>query len=225
MGFERELQLHSYHAGAVLLLCLLLLSSLTFLGLAAATGHVLQTRMSGNLVDGSVASQSADSAIKWGKGWLFGLNGTARPTACSSTCGALDVIRTEGFYGDDIEHQDLNWWEQTAFEFGKDPATGVLLNALAESESERSHWLIEEIHVEGAESEPGPATEIAYYRISARGSLGNSGIFTVTQSIVARPWGDETLSNSFPKPAEETGICFSLARDVPCGRLAWRRLQ
>ena len=109
----------------------------------------------------------------------------------------MDVIHSEGFYGEDIEHLDSDWWEQNAFGFGMDPASGMLFNEFSEGEIERSYWLIEEIHVEGNSSGLSPATEIAYYRISARGSLANHGMYSVTQSIVARPWGDETLTNSF----------------------------
>lgn len=225
MKRNRERHLQFSDQGAVLLLCLLLLSSLTILGLAAATDHVLQKRMSGNHLESSMANHSAESTLKWGRDWLFGLNGATSPSACSSACGPMDVIRSEGFYGEVIEHQDTDWWKQNAFPFGKDPVTGVLMDEFTDNETERNYWLIEEVQVESSSSGLSLATEIAYYRISARSSPGNNEMFTVTQSIVARPWGDEVLSNSFPKPSGETGICFAFAHEIPCGRLAWRRLQ
>jgi Tfp pilus assembly protein PilX len=214
-----------HESGAVLLLCLLLLTSLALLGLAAATDQVLQAKMSSNLVDGANAGQSVDSTLKWGQDWLFGLNGNNRPVACNSNCLPSDIVRPEGAFGDDFAYRDPDWWVQNAHAMGRDPVTKDWLLESPEAESERNYWLIEELHVEPEPSGLSLATEITYYRLTARASSPNNSTFTISESIVARPWGDASLTDALPKPTNDPGICFSLASEVPCGRLAWRQIH
>ena len=211
--------------GAVLVLCLLMLSALTLLGLSAASDRVLQDRMSSNLLEGSHAGSSAHTALKWGEQWLFSLDGTTRPAACSGACTGTQVIRSKGALSEDAEHKDLNWWQANANPTGKDPVTGATLDEGLAEQNTGSYWLIEELQTQPVLVSDSKATEIGYYQVIARGVASQGSAFSVVQSIIARPWGDESLNDMLPRPPDQPGICRTEAKEIPCGRAAWRALQ
>lgn len=202
-----------------------MLAALTLLGLAAASDRVLQARMASNLIEGSQAGQTADATLKWGEEWILGLDGLIGPTACSDACTAADVIRLEGSFGKNVEQQDLSWWEQNAHLAGEDPLTGGILNDLLTGQSTQSYWLIEEIHIEPVLTTENVASEIGYYRIVARSGAIENSMYIVTESIIARPWGDASLSDIFPKISDQPGFCSGVTGKTPCGRVAWRQLH
>lgn len=214
--------------GAVLLLCIMLLAAVTLLGLAAASDYVLQERMSNNLAGGAYAEQSANAALGWGEAWLMGLAGSERPTACNEPCAQSDIIRTEGAYGPTPQHQDSDWWQQHGFAAGHDPVSGALLDAVQAEMANQAYWLIEEIHISNWQQDqlPGPeqgaGSEMGYYRIYASGSALHSMRFSVTESIVARPWGNAAWTDSFPRPRNVSNFCYRGPPVAPCGRVAWR---
>ena len=215
--------------GAVLLICLLMLAALTLLGLAAASDHALQDRMSNNLVEAAHAGQSANSALKWGEQWLLGRTGSERPVACFDGCTQSDIIRAQGGHGPAPEHQDLNWWQLNAYATGKDPLSGAILDAATAGQNAYAYWLIEEIHLSSDTQIDDTIVETAYYRILARSPgrdpATGSSRFAVTQSIIARPWGDAAWTSAFPQTSLANSFCQGDKTPTPCGRLAWRQLH
>ena len=211
--------------GAALLICLLLLAALTLLGLAAAWDHALQQRMTNNLLERAHAEQSANTALEWGESWLLGLQGEIRPTACSDNCTATDVIRAAGTYGPTPRYQDLNWWKSNAFSAGTDPATGIIMDVYLANNNSSSFYFIEEFHGDIINSPETSVNETVHYKLLARGSSGPSSNYAITESFIARPWGDAALTNSFPPTDNSTSFCYLNTVITPCGRQAWRQLQ
>jgi hypothetical protein len=104
--------------GVALLLSLLLLTSLTLLGLAAASDASLQNRMVGNLEKNLTATRHAESAGRWAEAWLLGLDGDQRPNPCSDRCGPGQVIRQSGTYPALPERESEDWWRFSGFVAG-----------------------------------------------------------------------------------------------------------
>ena len=208
--------------GAVLMLCLLLLIALGLLGLAAASDHLLQTRMTGNLDDQGRADQSAASALAWGEAWLFGLAGEDRVSACSTACESDQVIRASGSFGSQLEQKSLDWWRQNAFRSGLDPVTGSVLDGFESGPLGGGYWLIEELH-DLPKAEDGLSPETVYYRVMARGLSQPGGSWAVTESIIARPWGDAAFTQPFPAGPGQAGLCTLLTGLSDCGRRGWRK--
>lgn len=208
--------------GAVLMLCLLLLTSLSMLGLAAASDYLSHTNITGNMFDQDLADQSAGSALYWGESWLFGLPGAAREPACNENCAASQVIRARGSYGPAIGQRDLAWWQLHAYRAGTDPVTDAILDGFASGLSGGGYWLIEELHFQEDNLDE-RVSEIAFYRILARSIDQPGGSWSVTESIIARPWGNELLTEPFPSSPDAPGICSLLDPGSSCGRLAWRK--
>jgi Tfp pilus assembly protein PilX len=208
--------------GAVLMLCLLLLTSLSMLGLAAASDYLLQSNMTGNLVDQQRTDQSASSALKWGENWLFGLPGVIREPACSTGCTATQVIREHASHSAGIGQRDLGWWQLHAYRAGTDPVTGTSLDSFASGPQGGGYWLIEEVYLRD-ETVNEQVSETAFYRVLARSLEQTGGSYSVTESIIARPWGNDSLTEPFPAAADQIGICTLLDPTSRCGRLAWRK--
>lgn len=211
-----------FSQGAVLMLCLLLLTSLSMLGLAAASDYLLQSNMTGNLVDQQRTNQSASSAMEWGENWLFGLPGTIRKPACSTDCTASQVIREHARYSAGIGQRDLGWWQLNAYRAGTDPLTGASLDDFASSPQGGGYWLIEEVYLQD-ETVDEQVTETAFYRVLARSLEQDDGSYSVSESIIARPWGNESLTEPFPAIQNQVSLCSALDPVSPCGRLAWRK--
>jgi len=205
-------------SGAVLLVCLMLLAALSLLGLAAASDHLLQERIATNLLDADHASVDADAALKWGESWLLGAPGDQRPPACPSDCGAGQVIRAAGFHGPAPEHLGEDWWRANAYQAGADPVSGTVL-----AQGGLAFWLAEEVHVEPAQAGDNPAPEIAWYRILSRSADSPAGTYAVSESLLARPWGDAAWTDDYPTTSQAPGFCIETSPSVPCGRVGWRR--
>ncbi len=211
--------------GTVLVLCLLMLFALTLLGLAAASDQVLQARMSSNQIIGSQSSQSADITLDWAEDWLFGLEGTEKPGVCSDSCLSSEIVHQKRSFNDDAALHNLAWWEKNAHPTGKDPQTGIILDqALVETYPD-NYWLIKEAYSEPALPNDDKISEITYYRILARASSGHGALFIVSESIIARPWGDVSLRDAFPAALDQAGFCLAVDDTIPCGRLAWRQIH
>jgi hypothetical protein len=211
--------------GAVLLVCLLMLAALTLLGIAAAWDHILQDRMSVNLSKRAQAGEFANAALAWGEDWLMGTPGSTRPPPCPGPCTSAEVIRSPGAFGPLPQFQDAGWWASHGFRAGTDPETGAILNPQLAGLDPPAFWIIEELHVEATNEAEDPASETGFYRLLSRGSTGNSPGYAVTESIVARPWGDAVLTSGFPASAPHPGFCRELAFTGHCGRQAWRQVQ
>jgi len=201
--------------GAALILCLLILVALSLLALSAASEHVTQLRMSQNLESRLERRASADHALAQAEMWLLNQPGLARPPPCNTDCTSSDVIRLQGTYGLAPERQDLAWWQQN----GNWSDTGAQEGA---GELSGPWWIIEEAHVGAISDASSTAKETAHYQILARSAAHAGGQYSVTESIFARPWGHDSLSNNYPVDASSQFFCASIGPATPCGRQAWR---
>jgi type IV pilus assembly protein PilX len=68
-----------YHRGMALVVSLVLLLSLTLLGLAAIQNTTLQERMAGNMRSENIALQAAETALRGGEAWLSTLTTVPEP--------------------------------------------------------------------------------------------------------------------------------------------------
>ncbi len=155
----------------------------------------------------------------------MGLQGDSRPSACADDCTATDVIRAGGTYGPAPQHRDLNWWQSNAFTVGTNPEFGTTLDVYLANIISSSFWIIEEIHIDNTKEADSGITETAYYKLLARGSSRQSPGYSITESIIARPWGDAVLTNGFPAPDSTAGFCYLDTVITPCGRQAWQQVQ
>ena len=68
---------------------------------------------------------------------------------------------------------------------------------------------------------------VGYYRILARGTGMHPTSISVTESIVARPWGGDYLLSQYPPVSGPDTFCVQFEPDLEaqldCGQLAWRQ--
>jgi Tfp pilus assembly protein PilX len=201
----------------------MLLVALTLLGLAAASDSILQDRMTNNLVENGRLHHAANAALGWGESWLHGQPGGSRPQACETDCPPFGVIRIAGSLGVNPAYQPLDWWQAQAFREGSDPLTGAVL--VPTGMENPGYWLIEELLVTPGTGVEGAQPETGYYRLLARADDSGSNAYAVTESIVARPWGDPAWTDPFPGPAAYTPYCIQAELRPGCGRLSWRKTR
>jgi Tfp pilus assembly protein PilX len=204
-----------------LLLCLVLLTSLSLLGLAASTERQLKTKIMGNIERAAQAELAAGWALAWAESWLLSLDGSQRPSPCEAGCEPGEIVHDETSIPPAPEQADQQWWLDRGFAPGIQPATGEVLEPYLARLSAIA--VIGEIPVpaeytEGLEAPPG------YYRVLARAQDATGQNVTVLESVVARPWGPAAWADPLPPGPGQPRFCsrFEL---TPCGRLAWRRLR
>lgn len=204
-------------AGMALLLCLLLLTSLTLLGLSAASETVMQGKLADNLREAHQARQAALAAQDWAEDWLLGLPGPA-PETCSPPCPGL-VLHASNTLPPNPETLDLSWWLANGHIAGTDPLDSESVAAAGVDGARPSVWVIEAVH-QAAIADDDIVEAQAWYRILARGA-GQAGTgVAVVESIVTRPWPVAS------DPAVvATGPCDELDATAKCGRYAWRALR
>ncbi|NIP18062.1 MAG: hypothetical protein GWM87_07810 [Xanthomonadales bacterium] len=208
--------------GAALLICLLLLTALTLLGLAAASDMTLQHRMAGNIESARESLRNAEAGLLWAERWLLSLSGDARPASCAANCAPGDVIRAENVYPPSPAVFDENWWAIHGIAAGVEPELGILDPDLYDL---GSHWLVEEVHHATQTTTPDHPGEVSYYRITARGSEAGGAGVSIVQGILARPWGDPKWTDPLPPGFGQRNLCHRFGIAPPCGRVAWRQLR
>lgn len=208
-------------SGAALLLCMVLLTSLSLLGLAASSERQLQTKVMGNIERAAQAELAAEWALAWAESWLLSLDGSQRPSPCAAGCAPGEIVRAETSLPLAPEQADQQWWLGRGFAPGIQPATGEVLDQYLASLSAVA--VIGEIPVP-AEYTSGLKSAPGYYRVLARAQDQAGHNVTVLESIVARPWGPAAWADPLPHGHGQPRFCarFEL---TPCGRLAWRRLR
>lgn len=207
-------------AGSILFLCLVLLTTLTLLGLAAASEFQLQARIVANQHHVARAMQAASHALSQAENWLFSLEGGSRPEPCGPDCNSGAIVRSSAFLPSAPAQAPAQWWQ----EHGQ--------TSVAESSGDSSrdgspirlegHWIIAEIDIPETLADTNLIQ--SYYRVLARGTSGLESQVTVVESIVARPWGDESWSDAQTRSPAQDSFCQSESL-IPCGRIAWRQLR
>jgi Tfp pilus assembly protein PilX len=216
---------HSH--GVALIAGLLLLASMMILGLAVATGMLLERRMAGNFGDQQLALARAQLAGQWGQYWLQNRQENPLDPGCTEACGPTPPIFNTGQLPQSPEFEPRAWWRLNGAAAGQEPGTGDTRIDYTLAGTDDPLWLIEEIHLEPLEGiviEPGdPEPSLGYYRVLGRGSGRFPGSVAVTETVVAKPWAASLTPAAFPPYSDASRFCEQVPGEVPCGRLAWRR--
>jgi len=208
-----------HHTGMVLLLCLLLLCSLTLVGLSATADSTLRARIAANRQDSERAAQTARTALIWAENWLLDQGGSA-PQVCTPPCGGLK-LHAAGSLPVHPEREDADWWAANGHEGGVDPLSGTPLLALPAAGSQPVYWLLESVHEEPAADGTGT---LAWYRVLARATGRGDRVVSVVASLLLRSWPQ--AGHSADSAAEENGSGCNPSEAPPvCGRVAWQILR
>jgi Tfp pilus assembly protein PilX len=209
--------------GIALLMGLVLLAAISLLALMATNGMLLQRRMSANFSAVSRALAQATRGAEAARAWLNSRADFERESGCIERCILPFAIHDSGQLPRNPEFESAAWWQIHGFATGHHPETGEPLTP-GETETGPPRWIIEELRYESAPATPeGALGGIGYYRVLARGSGGSPGSLAVTESIIARPWGDGVEPTPFPSDGPAGAFCRQFDPATPCGTLAWRQ--
>jgi type IV pilus assembly protein PilX len=210
-------------AGMVLLLCLMLLCSLTLVGLSATADSLLQDQLASNEQDLERARQTALAALSWAEDWLLNLDGAA-PPVCTAPCDGLMLHAASGLPAHP-EREDAQWWAANGHEAGIDPLTGGSLLSLSPANAQPAYWLLQSAHSESLAN----GTTMTWYRILVRATGHRATSVSVVESLLLRNWpqagGATTEGENTGAGETAPGSCSSMSSAPGCGRLAWRRLR
>jgi Tfp pilus assembly protein PilX len=206
-------------AGMVLLLCLIFLTALTLLGLAASADTVLQNQLFANLQETERTKQSALATLSRAERWLLGLEPPA-PEPCLDACDGL-IVHKPGDLPPFPEFEDLSWWRAHSHVAGANPLNNHQSTKVGNAD-EQSLWIIEKVHTIPARE--APARELqAWYRILARASNRTGTVVSVIESTVVRSWPD--MDGNQMHGDRSPGTCPDAGPAKKCGRVSWRELR
>ena len=195
--------------GMALVSGLLLLMAVSVIAVTAAGGMALQQRQAANFADRARAVSGAELAATYAQAWLFARAGLEREAGCVAHCLLPPGIHHGGTLPDHPEFESTAWWRQQ----GTAPAA-----------NQDAWWIMEEIHFEAAPPGAGAGIDgIGYYRILSRGDGRLPGSTAVSETIVARPWGEKVEASPYPPAERLIAFCDRLGPGLPCGTLSWRR--
>jgi len=215
--------------GVALIAGLALLAALSLLALVAASEMILQRHMAANYHENKLALENSAIASSYAVAWLYSRANHEREKACISGCLLPVAIHNAGEIPAQAEYQASSWWQSNGIEAGVNPESGESMGGSLGSAAIPPLWILEELHFEAAEDveDETPFEGVGYYRILSRGTGTQAGKFAVTETIVARPWGDDYELDVFPPDPEASNFCFQFAgkteEDHDCGHLAWRQ--
>jgi type IV pilus assembly protein PilX len=159
--------------GAILVTSLLLLLTLTIIGVSVMQITRMQERAAGNTRDLNLAFQGAEAAVRDAENLIWS-------TAAIVTCNTASCVRPRGTLPEDLVSQTAAWWDSNAQEYGADGSRDL------EELDEDPQFIIEEIAWVGplVVDEPGARM---FYQITAR-STGGTGLATsLVQTTYAKP--------------------------------------
>ena len=208
--------------GMALLTGLVLLAAVSILAITAAGSMTLQQHQAANFAGKSLGRAEAERAESWAIAWLFSQAGTGRQPGCITDCLLPGGLRQDSEVPDDPEFRGGAWWQANGSAAGRHPLSGASVG-YAEEEAPDALWIIEEIHFEPTGTTGSGIEGTGYYRIFARGSGNHPGSVTVTEAIVARPWGADSQAASFPPEAPLSSFCSQFGTGLHCGVQSWRQ--
>jgi len=188
----------NHQKGAVLIIGLILLFSLTLLGIGAMSTNLMQQRMAANMGDAALAFNAADSIIRREQRWL-----RAQPlesallkadcdnnTQCIYFAGediknVLVTAYTEEWWEDPAVFNKA-WWDANAYEYCCNPLPSDLANVKSDPRVviERQQYELDTLDL-GTTSHP---TGVTYYRMTARGTGSTDLSEAVIQATVSKRW-------------------------------------
>ena len=160
--------------GAILVTSLLLLLTLTIIGVSVMQITRMQERAAGNTRDMHLAFQGAEAAVRDAENLLWS-------TPVIVTCNnAATCIRPRGTLPQDFARQTAAWWDANAQEYGTDGTQDL------DELDEDPQFVIEEIAWVGplVVDEPGARM---FYQITARSTGGTGLANTLVQTTYAKP--------------------------------------
>lgn len=191
----KQVNIHSLHSqqGAVLIVGLIMLFSLTMLGVGAMSSNLLQQRMATNMGDMAIAFNSADTLLRERQKWLVDIS--SEPVV-KSTCNAdqdciYDAREKKSLlatnYGDEWWNNPLtmsqSWWNANAQEYGT--ASTVDLANVASDARIAIEWLQTESD-SLQEGETTTKSGITYYQMTVRGTGSTDLSEVVLQATVSK---------------------------------------
>ncbi len=210
--------------GLALVTGLILLAAVALLAVTAAGSMTLQHHQSANFIDRQKARNHADLAASYAVAWLNSRDSTERQGDCSDGCLLPYGVYRDPDIPDRPEFLGPAWWLANGTASGRQPQPGGQAGYEAPANGE-SVWIIEEIHFEpGVEDAAGKIDRpVAYYRVFARGRGVFPGSVAVTESIVARPWGEGIQASAFPPEPFQAEFCSQFDKALACGVQSWRQ--
>lgn len=215
--------------GVALIAGLALLAALSLLGLVATSGMILQRHMASNYQENKLALENAAIASSFATAWLFSRANYERQGNCILNCILPVAIHNTGEIPAGAEFQGSSWWQLNGIEAGANPESGETMVSNPGSGANPPRWILEELHFELAQIPDGesPFDGVGYYRILSRGTGTREEKVAITESIVARPWGDRYQLDSYPPGPDASGFCLQFAEQTEdsfdCGQMAWRQ--
>jgi len=195
--------------GMALVSGLLLLMAVSVIAVSAAGSMALQQRQTGNFEDRARAASASDLAESHAQAWLFARQGLEREPDCVAHCLLPPNIHHPNTLPGHPEFETVAWWRQ---------------QGVAAGSKQNAWWIMEEIHFEPAGASADAGIEgIGYYRILSRGDGRHPGSVVVSETIVARPWGERVEASQYPPTDRFTAFCDRWENALPCGTLSWRR--
>ncbi len=215
--------------GVALIAGLALLAALSLLGLVATSGMILQRHMARNYQENKLALENAAIASSFATAWLFSRANYERQGNCISNCILPVAIHNMDDIPAGAEFQGAAWWQLNGIEAGANPELGQSMVNPPGSGANSPLWILEELHFEPAQIPEGENSfdGVGYYRILSRGTGTSVNKVAVTESIIARPWGDSYQLDSYPPGPDVSSFCLQFAdwaeEGYACGQLAWRQ--
>lgn len=160
--------------GAILVTSLLLLLTLTIIGVSVMQITRMQERAAGNTRDSNLAFQGAEAAVRDAENLLWS---AATIVTCTN---ASNCVRPRGTLPDDLASQTAAWWDSNGQEYGTDGEKDL------DELDEDPQFVIEEIAWVGPVQVDEPGARM-FYQITAR-STGGTGVATsLVQTTYAKP--------------------------------------
>lgn len=158
--------------GAILVTALLMLLTLTVLGVSVMQITRMQERAAGNTRDLNLAFQGAEAAIRDAETMLW-------DAAAIVTCNNADCVRPRNSLPD-MDTQTAAWWAANAQEYGTDGQQDI------EELDEDPQFVVEELTWVGplVVDEPGARM---FYQITARSTGGTGVANSLIQTTYAKP--------------------------------------
>lgn len=178
--------LPSRQKGAVLLVGLVLLVTLTLLGVTYAQSAIMQEKLAGNFKDFSLAFQSAEAGTRWPSAWLQSLNGNTlvRPFPCIAECSSSDQVLGAAKLPARPSPEDAFW--DTAWAFGDDPGTENSYGSTVPVVATQPKFVIEEQFFRRDDLAGDPQKGVAFYRATSLGTGLRKNSDAVVRSVLAK---------------------------------------
>lgn len=195
---ERCAQSKSQQKGAALIVGLIMLLVLTVIGLTAMQGVTMQERMSGNMRDSTMATQSAEVGIRYIEDSFLGsmddLDTGSTYAACAGVCQIINASNGTSQPSDDMKNGNVAW-DAEAVNYGSfQNAAGITIPAPAGSGmgsiAAIPRLMVEYVAFKSDEFGEGTGvvddTGLDMYRNSAKANGGTANAEAMLQTIFAR---------------------------------------